>query len=454
MPVIGTSRSGPAHVDAAAAFWNPAQLGFLERPTALLGLSLIYLDARYTRERLGDYAFEDSLRFQTPVPAEDLDPSRTGEADAVRAWQVLPAPQLFWAQPLGHDLVVGVGAFAPFGAVLDFPDDGAQRYALDAVELLVAEVAPAIAWRPDPRVAVGAGVGLVAGRLRLDRVQDLAATPLLRDALGRPPIGQANAFGPDAPSEVRELLVLSRPVRIGPAHGLTWAARAGIAWRPDPAWQVGASYTHRAALVFSGPFELDMDDPFFTHDLAAQGLRYPAIVRGKGEVEFPLPSSLHLGTTWQATPRWTLGASGAWFRHSQVDALVATLRSDSLVQPELGLGDEARVAIQRDWVDTVQVQLEAIRQRDDGGHLGATLGLHTGASPDATLDVASPDGPRVTAAALAGWPWQGGTLHADVHLEYVLPRENRHSAHDVANGTYSLFVGALTVAFERQFDAL
>ncbi|MCA9525760.1 MAG: outer membrane protein transport protein [Myxococcales bacterium] len=452
VPVIGTSRSGPAHVDPAAAYWNPAQLGWLARPTLLAGLSLLYLDADYTRVRRGRYAYEDGLRFQTPVPEDDLDASRSGEADPVRAWQILAAPSGFGALPLGSDLVAGVGFFAPFGAQLDFPDDGAQRYALDAVQLLVVEVAPAIAWHPRPSFTVGAGVGLVAGKLQLDRVQDLAGTPLLRDALGNPPIGQPNAFGPDAPSEVRELLVLSRPVRIGPAYGLTWAARAGAAWRPADDWLLGVSYTHRVPLTFRGAFRLDMNDPFFTQDLAAQGLQYPAIVRGKAEVEFPLPSSLHVGAAWQADTRWSLDVSGAWFRHSQVDALTATLRSDSLVQPELGLGDTAEVRLPREWVDTFQVEVRATRARDAGGYVGGLLGLHSGASPDATLDVASPDGPRVAAAAFVGWPVREWLLHGDAHLQYVLPRENKGSRHDLANGTYSLIVGALTVAATRSFE--
>ena len=76
----------------------------------------------------------------------------------------------------------------------------------------------------------------------------------------------------------------------------------------------------------------------------------------------------------------------------------------------------------------------------------------SGASPDATLDVASPDGPRVAAAAFVGWPVREWLLHGDAHLQYVLPRENKGSRHDLANGTYSLIVGALTVAATRSFE--
>ncbi|MCA9538394.1 MAG: outer membrane protein transport protein [Myxococcales bacterium] len=465
-PVIGTSESSPVHADPAAAHWNPAMLGRLAARGPftsewLVGASLLFLSANYERERLGDYQHRDSLRFKAPVPAEDLNPSLSGPADPVSAAQVIPAPapQIFYARALTDDLVVGVGTFVPFGAVLAFPDDGAQKWALQSVELLMVEVAPAIAWRVNEQLSVGLGFGVIGGQLRLRKVVDLASTPLLHDTFNNPPIGQANDFGPSAPSEVRELDVLSRPVDIGPGLGIGWSARVGIAYAPTPDLVLAASYLHRVPVTFTGEFKLDMNHPMFTEDLAAQGLRYPAEVNGEAQVEFPLPPAVYAGISYAASADWDLAATFGWERHSEVDALTATLDSNELVQPELGLGSQATVALVRDWVDTVRVDARVMHKMDEL-RLGGVLGYHTGASPDETLDVASPDGHRVVGAFIAGYhlgalEWLGGgdaELVGDLHVQYVLPRETTKSDYDLANGTYSLLVMALTGGLRIRFE--
>lgn len=453
-PFVGTTASSPVHADPAAVYWNPAMLthvGLEVMPSLGLGV----LDVRYTRERRGRYQFSDALRFDTPVPAGDLDPGRTGPDHPVQATEPLLVPAVFGALPLpetGGDVVLGGGIYVPFAALLTFPGDGAQRFALESVQMAAVEIAPAAAWRLDPRLSVGVGGALVLGYLDLSKTVDLAGTELLRDTFAEPPIGQPNAFGPDAPPEVRELDVLARPVRIGPALGLSWAARAGLTYTPAPDWRLGLSYTHRGPLTLRGPFDLDLDDPLFTRDLAPQGLRYPARVHGKAEVDFPLPSSLHGGVRWQAAPRLELAATFAWFRYSVVESLDARLESNELVQPELGLGRTASVQIPRDWRDSFQVDARGVYSAPAGWHLGALLGYHSPVSPDETLDVASPDGHRLVAAVLTGLRIGRIEWLADLQLQYVLPRETHRSTHDLSNGTYDLLLLTATAAARLHFD--
>jgi long-chain fatty acid transport protein len=79
-PNVGTGLSGAATADPAAVWWNPAMLGFLDRPTILIGGSLIAGDAQYTRERRATYQRADGLGFALPVSAQSVDASRTGVA--------------------------------------------------------------------------------------------------------------------------------------------------------------------------------------------------------------------------------------------------------------------------------------------------------------------------------------------------------------------------------------
>lgn len=462
-PVVGTSFSSAVGNDPAAVYWNPAMLGPLlrEQDTEVLaGLSALYLDVTYDRVRRGEYQYRDSLRFKAPVPREDINAARSGDAGEAHAagFIPLPAPQLFLGGRIDDEFAYGLGVFVPFGAVLEFDDNGPQKWALQSVELFAVEVAAAAAWQANDQLSFGVGAGIVGGQLRLRKVVDLASTPLMAAAFADPPIGQENSFGPNAPSEVRELDALSRPVDIGPGYGLSWAGRIGVAYAPIPELQLGLAYIHRVPLTFTGEFALDMDDPLFTEDLVAQGLRYPREVNGKAEVEFPLPPSLNFGVSYEIDQQWSVALTGSVFFNSVVQDLTATLQSNELVQPELGLGDSATVALPRDWSDTVQVDLRGMYASDDW-YAGAIVGYHTPASPDETLDVSSPDGDRVVVALQGGmefgkinWLWGADLgILADVHVQYVLPRENTNSDYDLANGTYSLLLAAVTGAIRARF---
>lgn len=463
-PVIGTSASSAVNRDPAAVYWNPAMLGPLLRDKKsdwLVGASILYLDVNFDRERLGDYQHRDSLRFLAPVPEGDINPELTGAAGTGHAAGFIPAPapQLFFGYALDDEFAVGMGMFVPFGAVLEFPDDGPQKWALQSVELLSVEVSAAASWRAHEDFSIGVGGGLVGGLLRLRKVVDLASTPLMADAFANPPIGQPNSFGPSAPSEVRELDILSREVDIGPGLGWTWVARAGVEWRPIDDLQLGLAYMHRVPMVFNGGFVLDMDDPFFTIDLEPQGLKYPGTIEGEAEVEFPLPPSLNAGASYQIDSQWTVAVTSSVFFNSVVDELVASLASNQLVQPELGLGTGATVALPRRWADTVQVELRGM-YRNDAWHLGGMVGYHTPASPEETVDVASPDGPRVTTGITGGYhlgkiDFLGGglvDLVGDAHVQYVLPRTITKSDYDLSNGELTLLLTGVSGAVRVRFD--
>jgi long-chain fatty acid transport protein len=450
-PYVGTTESSPVHADPAAVHWNPALLTELGREL-MPSLGAGVLNVRYDRERLGGYQYADSLRFKAPVGDADLDASRSGPDREVSAREPLVVPAVFGALPLSDDVVLGAGVFAPFAAILNFPADGPQQYSLRSVTMAALEIAPAVGWRVDPRLSLGAGASLVLGYAELSRNADLAGTSLLHDTFADPPIGQPNSFGPDAPSQVRELDVLGRSVTIGPATGLSYALRAGLSWTPDPAWRLGLSYIYRGPLTLEGPFTLNLDDPLFTHDLAAQGLRYPAHVKGRAELDFPLPSSAHAGLRWQATRRLAFETTGAWFRYSVVKSLDARLRSNDLVQPELGLGPTASMSIPRRWKDSGQVDLRTSYELTPEWRVGGLAGYHSPVSPDETLDVASPDGHRLVAGLIGGWRPGPVEWTAGLQLQYVLPRETRRSDYDLANGTYDLLLLTADVGARIRFD--
>lgn len=452
-PNVGTGLSGTATIDPAAVWWNPGLLGFIDRPTALLGGSLIVGDIEYTRTRRATYQRADALGFALPVPPENVDPSRTGTAATATANPIAAAPTAFLAVPIGTTrLVASLGVYSPYAALLSFDPDGAQKWQLQAATIVTAFVTPTLTWRINDVVSVGGGVSYVFGFAELARVQDFATLGDVGAALSRPPISQRNDFGPNAPPGVRELDVLARPIKLRQMTASGFTFNAGLALRPTRGLILGLSYQHSTEMTFAGRFELDLNDPFFTRDLASQGLQFAPRIEGEATLSFPLPRAIRAAVSWEATPTLGLGFNAEYVTWSQVDRFDGRVRSPQLAQPQLGLADTTALSLPRRWKDTIAIEATARVRVTDRLMLWGTGGFHSSATPDETIDVASPDGDRIVAAAGArlrvGDQW---TLYGDVEVQTILPRTVTGSDFDLGNGEYRLTLVNLGAHVQRSF---
>lgn len=453
VPGVGPLGSGPTSGDAAATWFNPAMLTELAQPELLFGAGIVAGQISYQRDRRAAYPFADGLVLADPVPEADLDPSKQGLADPVGATPFSPWGNLFIAGPVYRDrLFLGGSLSVPYAAPVSWPADGAQRWALQEAQILVPHATLAIAGTPHPAFRIGASVSYVLGLASLSRTQDFAGLDLLGDALRDPPVNQPNDFGETAPSTVREQDVLARPFlyRNGLAHGVSFSA--GLAARPHERVWIAASYEHGARLDFEGSFQLDLDDPFFTDDLASNGLAFPARVEGEGTLGFRLPHRVRAGLGVQLTDRVRLDLLGEGVLWSTVDVFSLELRSPDLAQPELGIPDRASASVARRWVNaahaTVRVSTAVGR-----GTVIAEVGYQSPASPDATVDASSPDGHRLTGGL-------GGTVlarervrvHLDGRIQAIVPRVVTTSDFDLANGRYDLWLASLAIHVQARLD--
>lgn len=440
LPAPGTTRSGAARLDAASVHYNPAMIGLLDRASLLASGGLLAGRVSYTRERLARYQFSDSFDFALPIDEADIDDSKTGSSEPVTAAPLSPIGDLFWAQPLARaPLAFGAGVYVPYGAVLNLPDDGPQRWAIQDVTLVTAAFTPAVAVRPVEVLSLGVSVPVYVGLAELSRVQDFAELADMGAALERPPISQPNDFGPDAPTGVRELDVLGRPIVLSRATGVAPTFAIGLGVRAGERVNLGASYTHRAAMTFVGDVGIDMDDDFFTQDLAGQGLAFKPLVEGRGTLSVTLPWSLRLGATAQVASAHELMVNAAVVGWSTVDSFDVRAESPDLAQAELGLPSTVSLALDRAWKNTFDVEAVHTADLSDTWALWWGLGVHSPAPPDRTMDLAAIDGWRLTAVA-------GGavtvserlTLALDAELHGMPQREVTRSRHDIGNGSYNL----------------
>jgi long-chain fatty acid transport protein len=447
VPQIGTTFSSPTTNDAAALYWNPAMLGYAKKGEVLLSVGAVGGFVGYQRDRLGSYQLEDSLQFAEPIDPAYIDPNKTGAYPKVNSPIFAPDAGAFVSAPVIKDrLALGFGVYVPYAAPLKFPDDGPQRFALQEAFIAVSRISAGIGVQAHPRVSFGASVSYVLGFAQLARVQDFAAVDVFGEALANPPINQPNDFGEDAPSTVRELSVLARPITLtkGFSHNATF--NVAIAANPvDPLW-LGLTYDHGSRLNVNGDFRLDMNDDFFTQDLASQGLAFPPLVRGRAKLSFRLPKRLMFGIAYDITKKLRIDGNFAWVFWSDLEAFEITLDSADLEQPELGIPRKTTVELRRDWKGSFhgELSVRAGVGKRERVRLSATLGYHSPASPDSTIDVASPDGHRLLGAVGASVQiTERIGFMADGEVQSILPRTVTSSDYDLGNGTYQMLLAGV-----------
>ncbi|EYF06276.1 OmpP1/FadL family transporter [Chondromyces apiculatus] len=443
-PIVGPGDAGPTTADAASVQWNPAGLAFVKRPQLLLGAGLILGRVTYQRERIGRYQTPDTFQFKTPLDPANIDASKTGFTEEVGATPIAPTGDAFLAVPVHERLTVGLGVYVPHAAALSFPADGAQAWQLREAFIVASFITASAGVRLTDRLAAGLGISYVTGVAELSKLQDFASLDEFRGAFANDPINQPNDFGPDAPTEVRELDVLSRPISVKRAlsHGATF--NVGLTWQTTDALTLAAAYQHGSRMRYVGDFAIDMNDPLFTQDLVSQGLQYKPLLQGDAELTFRLPRRITLGAGFQASDAFRVDGFVQYVTYSDVDAFVVETRSPDLAQPKLGIGDRVKVRLPRDWSDTIWVEARAQYRATSWMKAWVTAGYQSPASPDSTIDVASPDGHRLIGGVGGELEVTDGfSLLGEARLQGILPRTVTESDHDLGNGTYGMFLAAL-----------
>ena len=447
LPAVGTGLSGPTTADAAAIYWNPAMLTRRDRGEVLFGTGVVGGHVTYQRDRLGDYQYADTFQFSDPIDEAYVDASRSGPDEKVSTLPAAPTGDLFLVSgPIADRLVLGLAAFVPYAAPLNFADDGPQRFALQDAFIVVTQFTGAAAVQLQPSLSLGATVSYVSGLGEISRIQDFAGVEPFGTALSNPPISQQNAFGVDAPSTVRELDVLARPFSLtdGLSHGVDFSV--GLAVFPRDDLIFGLAYQHGSRLNFRGDFAMDMDDPFFTDDLAAQGLKYPQQVQGEGRLSFRLPNRLTGGASIRTSDAVSIDLSAAWIHWSALKSFDLVLTSPDLAQPDLNVPDTIAAELPRNWTDTVHAEARISVQTSEKLLIAGTAGYQSPASPDSTIDAASPDGHRLLGGLTTAFGLSERTrLITDAELQGILPRTVTESDFDLGNGTYTMVIASVLV---------
>jgi len=450
-PMIGSGQSGPTTRDGAAIHWNPANLAYMKKGEFFGGLMLVVGDIRYQRNYMGNYQTPDTLEFKAPISPENVSGMKSGYGPESKANPVAPLGNIFIVlPPIKKRLVFGLGVYVPYGAPLKFPRNGPQAYQLQQAFIVASHITASAGFKINDYVSLGAGISYVLGFAELAKLQDFGSVQEFHDGLEK--LGQKNDFGPNAPTDVRELNTLSRPIAVKKAfsHGVSF--NVGVTINPTKKFTIALTYQHGANMRYRGKFAIDMNDPFFTQDLAAQGLKFKPLVQGDAEIAFKLPKRITLGLSYDFNEKWRVDGFVQYVRYSEVDAFKVTTKSPDLVQTALGIGDTLTVILPRNWKDTVWVEASGRYRPTNRILLSATMGYQSPASPNSTVDTASPDGHRLIGGLGGGFDiTERVGLFGDARFMGIIPRTVTGSDNDLGNGKYKLFLATIAGHLKIKF---
>lgn len=143
---VGLANAGSAAraQDASTVVSNPAGMTQLSGNQLLVAGQMLYGDLPYSMER----------------------PQLKG-SDPVVGW--LPGGSAYYSHSLSNDLKLGVGFYGNFGLSLDFDADWAGHNLVKQATMMGLTLQPAMAYRVNDKVSLGAGLGINYGIFELTR---------------------------------------------------------------------------------------------------------------------------------------------------------------------------------------------------------------------------------------------------------------------------------------------
>lgn len=371
---------------------------------------------------------------------------------------VIPVPHAYLSYGIDENWAAGFGFFVPYGLGTEWPTTFDGRFLGYDNSLQSMYFQPTVAWRPHPRIKLGAGFDFVVGSLKLTQRADLSEFDT----------GAGVTFGqigiPYHTDFANGLLKASGATGFGGNFGVTWEATDWLS--------LGARYMTRAKLDYEGTAVFDS---VHTNIVLPPGNPLSVL---QGTPELPVPIDLLLlaadlyspgellaeqtvnasitmpdqgtvGFALEASPAVTLLFDLQWINWSVFDTLVVEFENqpDDRVMVEQ-YKDTYGLRFGFDWTASERL---AVR----GGYL-----YHNGASPDATVTPLLPEGTRNEFTVGFGYSF-GSMFTVDLAYQYLKQNDRRGRTRDAIagqapsvelnNGLYTfkghLFGGTVVVHF-------
>jgi long-chain fatty acid transport protein len=436
--------------DPSAIFYNPAGLGKLNGTNFYNGGTLVFSRT--------DFNSNDPLVDQHSVRHVPL------------------LPSLFLTHKIIPDLSIGVGLFAPFGLVTDWPKTWEGRYIGTESRLQTIYHSAVIAYHPHPLFSIAVGFDYIRAEAKLERNIDFRNVPSPSLQTG---ILYRNSY-PDGYSTL-EAKGFGYDIVAGLQFGITEDFHVGVMYR-QPIGSirlVGAAdfdSIPRRSNVY--PNEFANDGTFLSNGLVLQNLFRNTDAR----THIQLPPIIVVGIATTIIPDLILELDLQWTGWSTVDELniqfaspvggSPTIRTfpdgsfDLGGAPSGARSDGSNAGFQQirfDWEDTyiiragLEYKLSVFNEKD----LALRLGFLYDWSParNDTLSTTLPDGNRIGLSAGVGYRFNLFGLENTVDLGYLavlfedVQKENLIGFEEggTANGEYKTIAHLVSLSLQVEF---
>lgn len=317
----------------------------------------------------------------------------------------------------------GVGVYVPFGAHIEYPEDGAQRYSIIEANLRNFFVTPTASYKFGKGWSVGLGVSYVFSTIKLRQGSSAVFV------IGTP---QDNP-NPDAEFDGSNTLEGKDSASFG--------ANLGIRYQ-DPKGRYGFGLS--AMLPTSADFR---GDALIENDTIGGGKAFEEFGEGleKGRREdrfhmrFRYPLILRAGLNVSPAERLSVNLDVNWQRWSTSRELVIDFEKNQplLLMPGAVLYD---VVIPQRWKDTVSVRVGAEYQPLANVPLKLRVGALYDQSPvkDMYFDMMTPDSDKLGLSAGAGYRFSlSDAIELDVDLAFLNLRMKERNIRPIASGPMS-----------------
>jgi hypothetical protein len=410
-----TGFSGPTSGDLASIYWNPAGLGLLQGPQALLGGA--WQSTSVSVER-------GSIDPATGAPVTSASPDAVSFPKAsghgtLHPFRWPPGPGGFFAlgAGIGHRFGIALALYSPFSSTLTMQPTAEgelpTRYHLVSMRLDHYALATGLAIHASESIQLGVAPGLLfpSGHLAFHEDAREAAR-----AAGASP----NAEDPDY--DVAYDLT-SRGTQM-----FSYFLSFGAHYRRGR-FSLGLAYT-TAPLGTAGLITLPMDDTQITPPHGSPGdLCPPETSCLAGQIRYRLPSIYTLGATWKTRGPWSFTGIVRWLRygaHDQITVLVA----GPPAQTALGQSVPDHLVLYRGFQDSFDLRGRAVYETKHF-RAGGTLRLETTAVPASHVTAAAIDGLKLEPqVALEMRVWRGVRISASYSLAYMFPVDTGRSVFD------------------------
>lgn len=367
--------------DPSATFHNPAGLAHADGLQVELAADLFLPSVTFYRRPLTDPNTGQNLRFEG---ASNTNP-------------VIAAPFLGASYRVHDKVTAGLAVMAPFGATLEWPEDGAQRQVVTSIALKTIFVSPAVGVKLPGGFSLGVAANVIWGDLVLEQRN---AIPYVTGDPEQYPDPQAGIQG---------------DTHIAGRDPFSLGATIGLGWR-DERVSIGASVMTPVTLHLEGDARVENEGISPLVD-ANNNVQQPAGSRtDQVKIRFPLPLVARLGVAYKLAPKWRLGADVNWQRWETQKTLVVDFVHEYELLPTPGayLYD---VRVENQWKNTWSARLGA-EAEPFTAPVTVRAGLLYDQSPvdDRHFSVLTPDSDKLGITAGARYSYKTGAQRFDIDL--------------------------------------